>query len=554
MKLKNLNIGQRLSAGFGIVIFLMLALTAIGVLRLNQINGSIAMIAKDYYPRTVMANSVKSALDETARSMRNLLFMSTVDEIKGELDAIDRAGKTIDSTLKQFAANTSSEDGLRMLKAVNAARAQYTPVLNNFIAAVKDGQVEQARDLILPEIAPYQSAYFKALDNLIAYQGSRMEEGGRDAEQVATSASMLMIAMASIATLLAALVGYSVMRGITRPLNAAINIAERVAGGDLAVQVEATGSDETAKLLAALEHMRDGLVGAVTQVREGSDAISVAAREIAEGNANLSARTELQASTLEETASSMLELTNAVNQNAENAREANHLVLNASQVATQGGDVVTQVVSTMKEIKESSRQIVDIIGVIDGIAFQTNILALNAAVEAARAGEQGRGFAVVAAEVRALAQRSAAAAKEIAGLIQSSVKKVDAGGALVDQAGQTMQEIVSSVKHVADIMIEISAASDEQSEGIRQINQAVEQIDDMTQQNSALVEQAAAAAQQMHDRSLALGRAVSIFKTQGAQASQTTHEPDAADWELSGEHAGAPLAWTPEDRKLLVEK
>ena len=381
-----------------------------------------------------------------------------------------------------------------------------------------------------------------------------MEEGGRDAEQVATSASMLMIAMASIATLLAALVGYSVMRGITRPLNAAINIAERVAGGDLAVQVEATGSDETAKLLAALQHMRDGLVGAVMQVREGSDAISVAAREIAEGNANLSARTELQASTLEETASSMLELTNAVNQNAENAREANHLVLNASQVATQGGDVVTQVVSTMKEIKESSRQIVDIIGVIDGIAFQTNILALNAAVEAARAGEQGRGFAVVAAEVRALAQRSAAAAKEIAGLIQSSVKKVDAGGALVDQAGQTMQEIVSSVKHVADIMIEISAASDEQSEGIRQINQAVEQIDDMTQQNSALVEQAAAAAQQMHDRSLALGRAVSIFKTQGVQASETTHEPGAADWELSGEHAGAPLAWTPEDRKLLVEK
>jgi methyl-accepting chemotaxis protein len=323
---------------------------------------------------------------------------------------------------------------------------------------------------------------------------------------------MLMIAMATIASLLAVLVGYSVMRSITRPLNAAINIAERVAGGDLSVRVENSAHDETGKLLTALQGMRDGLVNAVTQVRDGSDAISVAAREIAAGNANLSARTELQASTLEETAGSMLELTNAVNHNAENARQANQLVMNASQVATQGGDVVTQVVNTMREIKDSSRQIVEIISVIDGIAFQTNILALNAAVEAARAGEQGRGFAVVAAEVRGLAQRSASAAKEIADLIQNSVKKVDAGSTLVDQAGTTMQDIVRSVKHVADIMTEISAASDEQSAGIRQVNDAIEQIDDMTQQNSALVEQAAAAAQSMHDQSMALGRAVSIFK------------------------------------------
>lgn len=512
-KLTHLKIGQRLGLGFGIVILLMLALTVIGVYRLNQINGNIRSIANDYYPRTVMANTVKGALDETARSMRNLLFMSTVDEIKGELDAIARAGGTIDDTLKRLAKDTSSAEGKRMLDAVNAARAQYTPVLNNFLAAVKDGQVEQARDLILPEIAPYQVAYFKALDNLITFQGRGMEQAGQEAEQVSGAASVLMIAMASIATLLAVLVGYSVMRSITRPLNAAINIAERVAGGDLSVRVESTSQDETGKLLAALQNMRDGLVSAVMQVRDGSDAISIAAREIADGNANLSARTELQASTLEETASSMLELTDAVNHNADNARQANQLVLNASQVAMQGGKVVTQVVSTMKEIKDSSRQIVEIIGVIDGIAFQTNILALNAAVEAARAGEQGRGFAVVAAEVRGLAQRSASAAKEIAGLIQNSVKKVDAGSELVDAAGNTMQDIVRSVKHVADIMVEISAASEEQSAGIRQINDAIEQIDDMTQQNSALVEQAAAAAQSMHDQSVALGHAVAIFKT-----------------------------------------
>jgi methyl-accepting chemotaxis protein len=520
-KLSHLKIGQRLGLGFGVVILLMLGLTVIGVYRLNQINGNIRSIANDFYPRTVMANTVKGALDETARSMRNLLFMSTVDEIKGELNAVTRAGAVIDETLKRFARDTPSAEGKRMLDAVNAARAQYTPVLDNFLAAVKDGQVEQARDLILPEIAPYQAAYFKALDNLIAFQGRGMEQAGQEAERVSGAASVLMIAMATIASLLAVLVGYSVMRSITRPLNAAINIAERVAGGDLSVRVENSAHDETGKLLTALQGMRDGLLNAVTQVRDGSDAISVAAREIAAGNANLSARTELQASTLEETASSMLELTDAVNHNAENARQANQLVMNASQVATQGGAVVTQVVNTMREIKDSSRQIVEIIGVIDGIAFQTNILALNAAVEAARAGEQGRGFAVVAAEVRGLAQRSASAAKEIAGLIQNSVKKVDAGSTLVDQAGNTMQDIVRSVKHVADIMTEISAASDEQSAGIRQVNDAIEQIDDMTQQNSALVEQAAAAAQSMHDQSMALGRAVSIFKIEAPGDIQT---------------------------------
>ncbi len=516
IKLTRLNIGQRLAIGFGVVILLMLGLTVIGVYRLQQINGSIRDISNEFYPRTVMANTVKGALDETARSMRNLLFMSTVDEIHGELDTIAHAGSVIDATLQRLTQETTSPDGKQMLAAVNLARSNYAPVLSSFLAAVKDGQVEQARDLILPEIAPFQTAYFKALDNLIVFQGHNMVQAGQDAQHVSGAASMLMTGMATIATLLAVLVGYSVMRSITRPLHAAINIAERVAGGDLSVRVESSAQDETGKLLAALQHMRDGLVSAVTQVRDGSDAISIAAREIADGNINLSARTELQASTLEETSSSMMELTDAVNHNAENAREANRLVINASQVALQGGVVVGQVVSTMKDIKDSSRQIVDIISVIDGIAFQTNILALNAAVEAARAGEQGRGFAVVAAEVRALAQRSAGAAKEIAVLIQNSVKKVDAGSTLVDGAGNTMQDIVRSVKQVADIMTEISIASDAQSAGIGQVNQAIEQIDEMTQQNSALVEQAAAAAQTLHDQALALGQAVSLFKIEHA--------------------------------------
>ena len=512
LKFTGLRISQRLWIGFGVVILLMLALTTIGVLRIGQINGSIRQMSNDFYPQAVRANAIKGELEQIARSMRNLLFMSTVDEIQGELESIARANRNIGSKLGSFeqAVDTGQERGL--LQQVAAARKNYAPVLDRFLSAVRDGQVEQARDLILPEIAPFQNAYFKALDNLVAFQSGRMELAGRNAETVSSSTRLLMIALAAAAALLAIAVALLVGRGITRPLRAAIGIAQRVAGGDLQTQVHVTSQDETGQLLYALKEMSDSLVKAVGQVRIGTDTISVAAREIAAGNADLSQRTEAQASELEKTASSMEQLTGTVGQNAENARQANRLVIDASGVATKGGAVVGQVVETMRSIKESSRKIVDIIGVIDGIAFQTNILALNAAVEAARAGEQGRGFAVVANEVRSLAQRSAAAAKEIKTLIGDSVGKVDAGGKLVDEAGATMDAIVVSVKRVADIMLEISGASDEQSGGLARINRAISQIDRMTQQNAALVEQAAAAAQSMQDQTHALNQAVAVFK------------------------------------------
>jgi methyl-accepting chemotaxis protein len=312
--------------------------------------------------------------------------------------------------------------------------------------------------------------------------------------------------------LIAIMIGFFLIRAITRPLSEAVHIADAVASGDLTIKIESKSSNETGRLLQALKHMNDGLVDLVSKVRSGVDSITTGSQEIAAGNADLSQRTEEQASSLEETASSMEELTSTVKQTADNARQANQLAAGASAVAIKGGEVVGQVVTTMTGISDSSKKIADIIGVIDGIAFQTNILALNAAVEAARAGEQGRGFAVVASEVRTLAQRSAAAAREIKELITDSVRRVEDGTQLVDEAGKTMGEVVSAVKRVTDIMAEITAAAQEQSSGIEQVNQAVMQMDQVTQQNAALVEEAAAAAESMHHQSQALAQSVTVFK------------------------------------------
>ena len=317
-------------------------------------------------------------------------------------------------------------------------------------------------------------------------------------------------------TLLLALVififAWLVARRIKQALDKAISASDQIASGDLTVKIEIDSEDETGHLLASLKEMNEGLAKIVGEVRTGADSIATATEQIAAGNADLSQRTEEQASALEETASSMEELTSTVKQNADNAQQANQLAISASGVAVKGGDVINKVVRTMESITDSSRKISDIIGVIDGIAFQTNILALNAAVEAARAGEQGRGFAVVAAEVRSLAQRSAAAAKEIKTLIEDSVSKVQDGSRLVEEAGHTTQEIVTSIKRVTDIMAEISAASLEQSSGIEQVNTAITQMDDVTQQNAALVEQAAAAAESLEEQALQLVQVVTRFK------------------------------------------
>jgi methyl-accepting chemotaxis protein len=336
-----------------------------------------------------------------------------------------------------------------------------------------------------------------------------------------------MMGLGLLAILAGVAIAWHITHSITQPIKHAVEVAQTVADGDLSGRIEVSSQDETGQLMRALQHMNDSLAKVVGEVRSGTDSMATATSQIAAGNQDLSSRTEEQASSLEETAASMEELTSTVRQNADNARQANQLALTASSVAVKGGDVVSQVVETMDAINSSSHKIVDIIGVIDGIAFQTNILALNAAVEAARAGEQGRGFAVVASEVRSLAQRSAAAAKEIKVLIDDSVSKVEQGSLQVGEAGKTMQEIVSSVRRVTDIMGEITAASQEQTAGIEQVNQAIAQMDQVTQQNAALVEEAAAAADSLQGQAGHLSQVVSVFTLASGAGNSTRRSPVA---------------------------
>lgn len=358
-----------------------------------------------------------------------------------------------------------------------------------------------------------------------------------------------MVTAGGIGALLTLSFGYFISRTILRPLDRALGVAHAIAGGDLSLQFEVSAWDETGQLMRALTQMKANMVGAVSDIGLNVESIRIAASEIASGNADLSGRTESQASSLEETASSMEELTSAVKQNAEHARHANQLVGSTAEIAAKGGAMVGQVVDTMASISASSKKIADIIGVIDGIAFQTNILALNAAVEAARAGEQGRGFAVVAGEVRSLAQRSAGAAREIKSLIGDSVEKVDLGSKLVGEAGGAMEDIVTSVELVAELMSGIATASQQQSAGIEQVNQAVGQMDEMTQQNAALVEQAAAAAESLHERADKLAQAVSMFRL---QRGGTSVRPERATRPVL--HMSARTTRMPDTSRAIPEK
>ncbi|MDY7576759.1 methyl-accepting chemotaxis protein [Herbaspirillum sp. RTI4] len=426
---------------------------------------------------------------------------------------------------------TDEQDGT-LLAADRKALANYDTFRDKVIFASKSGEKDAAEELMMQN-QPIIIGLYNALIAHIKYNEALGKKSAAEAASTMEHANWISIAISLTVILGVAIMGLLLSRRIVSSLIEAIHIADKVATGDLTQRIDIRSNDEIGKLLQALKKMNDNLVKIVTEVQSGTDTISTASGEIAMGNLDFSARTEEQAGSLEETASAMEQITSTVKQNADNARQASQMAVNASETAIRGGLVVHEVINTMNAINASSNKIVDIISVIDGIAFQTNILALNAAVEAARAGEQGRGFAVVASEVRSLAQRSAAAAKEIKTLISDSVDKAEQGGRLVEQAGTTMEEVVANVKRVTDIVGEISAASQEQSTGIEEVNRAITQMDEVTQQNAALVEEAAAASQSLQDQARTLSNVVGVFKLDGMPAI-------SANIATPVKHAGAP--------------
>ncbi|HEX5356682.1 MAG TPA: methyl-accepting chemotaxis protein [Aquabacterium sp.] len=512
MNIRHIRIGQRLMIGFGLVIALLMLLAGLAILRINSLNSEIGSMVKETYPRTVIANKMKADLNDISRSMLSILVMSDADQMKGEVANIEKVTKRNDENLALLKASVQDADGQALIKTIVELRERAMKHQVSFINMINTDEKDNALTKYLFSIRSLQTKYFAALDKLIAQQNTHMEEAGANSADQARKTAWFILFLALAATGLSGVVAFLATRSITVPLNRAVGVAQRVAKGDLSSTIVTNSRDETGQLMQALAEMNASLQSIVGNVRQSTEQIASASTEIASGNLDLSYRTEQQAASLQETSASMSELTNIVKQNAENARLASDLAQSASNVAADGGSVVARVVDTMGAIDASSRKIVDIIGVIDGIAFQTNILALNAAVEAARAGEQGRGFAVVAGEVRSLAQRSATAAKEIKTLIGESVEKVAQGGQLVSEAGSTMNEVVASVKRVTDIITEITAASQSQSQGIEAIYRSIHQMDGVTQQNAALVEQAAASAESMQNQATNLAQVVSVFK------------------------------------------
>jgi methyl-accepting chemotaxis protein len=482
---------------------------------------------------STLARDMRMTVDDRMIALRNLALMETLDEKQSELqrirrqelasaDAADKIGKLLASQ-PELAASAGP-----ILVTIRDDDIAARPVIAKAIEVAKQNRQKEATDVLIKELRPLQFKWTKDLARLIEQVNLQSEHSVAEANAAYARARTLLTTLAVLAFAVGSAAAYVITRGIVGPLKEAVQVAQTVAGGDLTSRIDVTSLDETGQLLQALKDMNASLVNIVREVRTGTDTIASASQQIATGNADLSSRTEEQATSLEETASSMEELTSTVRQNADNALRANRLAVTASEVARQGGSVVEEVVGTMSAINESARKIADIIGVIDGIAFQTNILALNAAVEAARAGANGAGFAVVATEVRNLAQRSAVAAKDIKTLINDSVDKVDAGSRLVGQAGATMSEVVDSIRRVTDIMGDISTASQEQSAGIEQVTHAVAQMEQTTQQNAALVEEAAAASDSMQDQAHKLADIVSVFKLDGraaAVASRTNARP-----------------------------
>ncbi|MGJ9417676.1 methyl-accepting chemotaxis protein [Massilia sp. CMS3.1] len=532
MNLSKMKVGMRLGLGFALVLVLLVAVTGVGIMRMAQIQDRLDHVVSVNNVSSRAVIEMRNNVHDRLASLRVLTLMTDATEMEPELKRFKEQTAKYDEAQKKLSAifataGTAAEKSL--LAEIKSHEAAAMPAIAKASELYLANDAMSATRVMVKEVRPVQKKWTEALDKLVTLEDTQSAQSQKDAESAFASTRNFMVGMLIAALAIGMAAAVVITRGLIKQLGGepdyTARIATSIAHGDLAIAID-TSTAERGSLLAEMNEMRNSLVGIVGQVRRGTETIGTASREIAAGNLDLSSRTELQASSLEKTASAMETLTTTVKQNAEHAREANHLAASASDVARKGGDVVSQVVGTMGEINSSASKIADIIGVIDGIAFQTNILALNAAVEAARAGEQGRGFAVVASEVRNLAQRSAAAAKEIKTLIGDSVEKVERGSKLVGQAGVTMDEVVASVKRVTDIMGEIANASAEQSAGIEQVNMSIIEMDSMTQQNAALVEEAAAAAQSLQDQAGELSRVVSIFRL--VEGEEHTIEPALA--------------------------
>ena len=506
MNFQNMKIWARLASGFGVVALLIVIKSSVALWETSHLHRDFRAVVYDQYPKISELHAIKDLLGINEVALNSMLHhQDDSASVAKEAAMVQQTRQQISGLLKQLEGQITTDRGKAALEAFKEHGAKYIAVQNRYMDAVTAGRTQDARSLLLQDFSTARASYHQALDNVIAYQNHLMDASITRAADAVRSIQIAILLGTSSALIISVFMALWIIRSITRPIGQAVQVANAVAAGKLNNSIKIHGSDETAQLMQALKSMQQGLVQVVSKVREGSESVATASEQIAHGNQDLSSRTESQASALQQTAASMEELNSTVRQNADNAQQANQLALSASAVAAEGGEVVADVVRIMREINDSSTRIADIIGVIDSIAFQTNILALNAAVEAARAGEQGRGFAVVATEVRSLAGRAAQAAREIKDLIGISVDRVESGTSLADQAGKTMAKVVNAIQRVTDIMGEISAASSEQSQGVAQ-------MDHVTQQNAALVEEMAAAASSLSMQAQELLVTVELFQ------------------------------------------
>ena len=555
--MNKLKIGTRLSLAFGIILLILATSVVIGVWRLQELAATAQTLGTVDKEKLQLAVQWRQTIDLNWIRTKAAMVDSDTSRIAMWQTDMDKTSEISVASRARLLELVQSEEGKALMANIDAAREAYRTPRAKLLKRKAAG--EDVQEALERELRPLAETYSDSIRKMEQRQQANYDAALAVAGKNAAQGQTILISFGVIALLLGSLFAFTLTRSIVRPIQQASDSARNISDGDLTQTIHSEGSDEAAELLLSLRDMQASLVKVVASVRSGSESVSTASAEIAQGNHDLSARTESQASALEETAASMEELSATVKQNADNARQANQLAQSASTVAVKGGEVVAQVVDTMKGINDSSKKISDIISVIDGIAFQTNILALNAAVEAARAGEQGRGFAVVASEVRSLAGRSADAAKEIKSLINASVERVEQGSALVDQAGVTMTEVVSSIRRVTDIMGEISAASTEQSLGVAQVGEAVTQMDQATQQNAALVEEMSAAASSLKTQAQELVSTVSVFKLNhgegGFSSGSQHHAPAGVNYSqprtIATGHRAAPTVKAPTKRAAL---